>query len=131
MNLHPLIQRRSPRHRLQQRREAEPVHTKSVPPHLLVHQKGLLGLGPARQLAQELVGNTAVGPGDLGEDGEGVVEAGREGGRGVDELEEEGVGGVVELEAAEDLGVDLFEVGEGGRGRESIEEGGGGVGREG
>lgn len=79
-------------------------------------------------MAQELVGNTAVGPGDLGEDGESVVEAGGEGTRGVDELKEEGVRGVVEVDAAEDLGVDLFEVGEGGRGRESIEEGGGGVG---
>ena len=46
-------------------------------------------------------------------------------------MKEEGVGGNIEIGAAEDLGVDLFEVGEGGAGSESVEEvevGGGGGG---
>lgn len=90
-------------------------------------------MAAARDFTEELVGQAGFGVGYAGEDGEGVVEAGREDAGGEGEPEEEGVGGLAEV-GAEDLGVDLLEMRSGGGGGEGGDDGGGGgggVGRDG
>lgn len=75
-----------------------------------------MGLGAVGELPEDAVADAGVGVGDLVEEGEGVVGVGGEGGD--DELEEVR-GGAVEADA-EDLGVDLLELGESGSGLQIV-----------
>ncbi|KAK8521078.1 hypothetical protein V6N12_004994 [Hibiscus sabdariffa] len=76
-----------------------------------------MGFGAAREVAKKGGGEGRERAGEVGKDGERVREGrGRE-----EELEEEGMVGKVG--GAEDMGVDLFEVGEGVGRREGFEKG--------
>lgn len=80
-----------------------------------VEGEGLEGVGGGGEAAEEGVEVVGEGEVDGGEEGEGVGEGGGGEGEGgdVEEVEAEGRGGLEEV-GGEEVGVELFEVGEGG-----------------
>lgn len=68
MNLEAEIQSRKFRHGLQQWGEAEPVEKGAVSSEVAIEEEGVVRCGTARELTEELVGETGVWVRNVGEE---------------------------------------------------------------
>lgn len=75
MNLEADIQGRKFGYGLQQRGEAEPVEKEGVYPEVVIEKEGVIRCGSARELTEELIGETSVWIWNVAKEGESVVES--------------------------------------------------------
>lgn len=77
VNLQAEIESRKFRDGLEQWGEAEPVEREPVSSEVEIEREGVLRCGAARELTEELVGETGGWVGNVGKEGEGVVKSRR------------------------------------------------------